>query len=484
MENDSVNETGVKKVSSQAGYLPVPLRHVPPESLSSLQVYLFNPKGRNYSLYRDKELAFGKKDYERLLESQVEFVYVSVQDHRAYYRAMEKAIKGIVADPQIQAEKKAEILYSTSMELAHQLLDAPPGREEIKRTTELASTTVQMIMNDKRAFGRLFEVFNHDFYTATHMVNVCNMVISMGCKMGLTDGDILRAAGTGGLLHDVGKIFIPDEVLNTTKPLSPEQVELVKSHVQRGQEHLMSVASDLPQEVFAIVGEHHERNDGSGYPRGLTKEKITPLGRLAGIVDSFEAMISVRPYREHTYSVEEALGEIINNAPEKYDLEISQAFTSMIEDVLRYRSGDTDGGAETTEKDAEASPRIACADVSGPKHTRLYFRISVLVQRMEKRGGKLVLGDQERMIAHRISRSGMGLLSPRPMVIDQNILIRCGQFEHINLSKFTAVVSNCREHGDGWFTVDVQFHRPQDSEDIERIKQATAAREVSALVDT
>ena len=69
-------------------------------------------------------------------------------------------------------EKKAEILYSTSMELANQLLAAPPGKEEIERTANLAQSTVQLIMNNKGAFGRLFEIFDHDFYTATHMVNV------------------------------------------------------------------------------------------------------------------------------------------------------------------------------------------------------------------------------------------------------------------------------------------------------------------------
>ena len=162
-----------RQICCQAGYLPVPLHCVPAESLAGLKIYL--PGKGGYSLYSSVNLCFDSEDSRRLLESGVEFVYVSVKDHQAYYRTMENAIETIVADPDFQKEKKAEILYATSMELSNQLLAGPPGKEEVARTANLARATVQLIMNDKGAFGRLYEVFNHDFYTATHMVNVCSL---------------------------------------------------------------------------------------------------------------------------------------------------------------------------------------------------------------------------------------------------------------------------------------------------------------------
>lgn len=478
---NSVADSGNKRICYQAGYLPVPLVHVPPEGLARLEIYLFNPQNKSYSLYRHRDLPFGKKDYKRLMESKVDFVYVSVRDHQIYYRTMENVLSQIVADNKIQEEKKAEILYSTSMELANQLLAAPPGKEEIERTANLARSTVQLIMNDKGAFGQLFEIFDHDFYTATHMVNVCSVSISLALKMGLIQKHELQNLGTGALLHDIGKIFIPSEVLNSTDKITPEQYDLLKTHVQQGYDHLTNILDDLPDETAAIIAEHHERMDGSGYPKGLKNDQISPLGRLAGITDTFEAMTSVRPYRAHTFSVEEALQQLEDEAPAKYDLEIVHAFAALIETTIKTEPDNNDQQQQGTSPTTAAS-RIASVDLGGPKHTQYYFRIPIIVRNIERVGGKLALGPNEKMIAHKISPISIGLLSPRSIPLDANIYIWSEKFTQINLSNLIAVVTNCRSHGDGWFTVEARFHNSQTAETIEQIRTITTVREISPLL--
>lgn len=437
MSENQVASISSKKLCFQAGFLPVPLKHVPPASLAELEVYLYNSQIHNYSLYRHPDLPFGKKDYLRLQDSGVDFVYVSVRDHQAYYRTMETAIQNIVDDSDIQQEKKAEILYSTSMELANQLLEVPPGKEEIERTSRLARASVRMIMNDKKAFSGLFDVFNHDFYTATHMVNVCSSSISLGLKMGLVEPEILQSIGTGALLHDIGKIFIPIELLNSKEKITPAQKEILNSHVEKGYNHLIKVMPDLPRDVISIILEHHERIDGKGYPNGLKSDQLSSMGRLAGIVDSFEAMTSVRPYREHTFSVGDALQEIEDGTPDKYDLDILRAFASMVESAI------------TDEQD---------------------------------NGGKLTLGSPEKIIAHKITCSSIAVLSPRAVQLDQNIHISSPIFNKINLTKMTAVVTRCQDHGDGWFSVEAQFHVPQSPKSIAELKNVTTVREISPLL--
>lgn len=249
------------KICSQAGYLPIPLHCVPADSLAGLQIFLAGKGG--YSLYSAIDMRFEQRDSKRLLDSGVEFVYVSVKDHQVYYKTMEGALENIVADPNIQQERKSEILYATSIELSNQLLAAPPGKEEVRRTANVARATVQLIMNDKAAFGRLCEAFNHDFYTATHLVNVCSLTISLAQKMGLADPQVLQLLGTGGMLHDIGKIFVPSELLNSPNPLTHAEFELIQTHVDRGRQHLEKVM-DVPPEMLAIIAEHHERMDGSG----------------------------------------------------------------------------------------------------------------------------------------------------------------------------------------------------------------------------
>jgi len=458
----------------QAGYLPVPLRSVPAEGLTGLEVYLAG--NGEYSLYSAIGLEFGPGDSQRLLENGVEFVYVSVHDHQAYYRTMENALETIVADPNMQQEKKSQILYATSIELSNQLLAAPPGKKEVNRAANLARATVQLIMKDQNAFGRLYEAFNHDFYTATHLVNICGLTISLAQKMGLVDMNILQRIGTGGLLHDIGKIFIPGEILNSNRSLTAEQYELVKTHVDRGRQHLTKVM-ELPAEMLAIVAEHHERINGSGYPHGLRHDQLSPLGRLAGIVDTFDAMTSVRPYRSDTYSVAQALELLEDETPEKFDVEIVHAFAALVEHAVQVdRSVDEKSGGQPT------GVQLSSADISGPKHTQYYFRIPVVVRRISKIRGELTLGAEEKVTAHKISCVGLGILSNRPFNLDESVCILSPKLEAIGMGNLLAVVTRCRDRQGGWYTVDAQFHQRLTAEVVDQIKTVTATREISPLV--
>jgi HD-GYP domain-containing protein (c-di-GMP phosphodiesterase class II) len=471
-EIDSTEQHSEKPLCTQAGYLPVPLRAVPPESLNQLNIYL--AKEENYSLYRSQDLHFSNQDIHRLLDSGVEFVYVSVQDHQAYYRTMETAIQTIVTNPKLRKEKKAEILYATSLELANQLLSSPPQKEELERAGNISRATVHLILDDHDAFSHLFETFNHDFYTATHMVNVCSISIALAQKLGFITPDLLPQLGTGCLLHDVGKIFIPNEILNSEDPLSSSQFTLVRSHVERGCQHLTSVC-DLPEEVMAVVSEHHERIDGSGYPKGLKRDQISPLGRLAGIVDTFDAMTSVRPYRDRTHSIAQSLEYITSNAGEKFDPDIVNAFVTLIEQAIR-----NNGNSEETDQTELSFKPPASSDSSVSLQTQYYFRIPITVRRIKQIHGRLALGPEEKLIAHKISRTGIGLLSSRPIPLDQNIYLSAPQFEQIALDPLLAIVTSCRDHGDGWFTIEAQFHKHHPAELIDKLKSVINLREVTS----
>ena len=459
-----------KKACVQAGYLPVPLKSIPAESLAGLELYLAN--GGNYSLYSAIGLDFSNKDKERLLQADVVFIYVSVKDHRRYYETMENALQEIISDQNIQREKKSEILYSTSIELSNQLLSAPPDKKDLQRASRLAQNTVQLIMKDNGAFGSLFDAFNHDFYTASHMVNVCSLTIALAGKMGLAEPQILQNIGTGGLLHDIGKIFIPTDLLNTPDKLTKEQFELIKSHVTRGGEHLQSVANQ-PSDVMSIVTEHHERIDGSGYPQGLKHEQISPMGRLAAIVDSFDAMTSVRPYRSKTFSIAEALQIIEDETHDKYDREIFFAFSSMIEKTA------PDSGDGPTNKNNAI--KISLKDKDQQLH--YYFRMPMSIRRVKIINGKVTMGNREKVIGHKISCVGVGFLSDRKFNPDDNLILSYPQIKALNLDHTLAIVTRCQDHGDGWYTVDAQFPKPYPTEVIDRIKNVTVVREISALVD-
>lgn len=134
-----------------------------------------------------------------------------------------------------------------------------------------------------------------DEYTALHSLNVCVYALAFGRHLGLARAT-LNELGLGALLHDVGKLRIPQEILTKSGALSEEEMELMRQHPDFGVE-ILRQSPELSPEVVDIAHSHHERADGSGYPRGLTLEKIGPLPQLVSIVDYYDAMTSDRVYR-------------------------------------------------------------------------------------------------------------------------------------------------------------------------------------------
>ena len=336
-EKELSESNNKKRASFQDGYLPVPLSCVPPESLNGLKIYLATPP--TFSLYKNTDLYFGRKDYDRLVETEVEYVYIGTHDHQAYYNAIEKSLDSILQNRKIVQERKSEILYSTTLALAHQLLSTPPGAREIKQTQQLTRSTIHFVINNPQAFNHLFSVSNHDFYTATHMTNVSTIMIAFANHIGIESQAMLHELGTGAMLHDIGKMFIPQDLLNCKEQLTSKQIAVIQSHVQKGIDHLSTI-SDVTDNIMRMVAEHHEKCDGTGYPNKLKSKHISIFGKLASIVDCFEAMISVRPYRNHSLSSEEALEIIQSMTPDSFDETIVNSFAHFVETTMHGQKPD------------------------------------------------------------------------------------------------------------------------------------------------
>lgn len=455
----------MSKIACQyAGYLPIPLRDVPPQSLAALKVYLLIDQ--KYQLYRNTFLHFEQKDYDRLLESGVDYVYIPVDDHEQYFRTVEEHLETIISNPQTQVEQKAKILYSTSMELANHLLKEPPGKGEVDRATKVSRATVKLILQNNKSFNNLFKVSNHDFYTATHLVNVCTNVIGLAQRTGIVDSKSLNRIGTGGLLHDVGKIFIPTEILNSPKTLTSEQHTLVRSHVDRGCEHLSRV-DDFPDEVMDVVSQHHERMDGSGYPRGLKGDKISIYGRLAGIVDTFEAMTSVRPYRKEVYSFSDAMQQLEDESPDKYDTDIVRVFNRLMDQQFSSRQAGSDGSQEDYLYNGAEGTSKARKD----EYPQYHFRLKAKLRNINYQDQNFTFEPSREIVLHTISRSELELLSPHPIVKGQNICVTVARGKPLKTFNLIAQVKCCMDHTNGWYTVKARFHKLQTDELINDIKE-------------
>jgi len=153
-------------------------------------------------------------------------------------------------------------------------------------------------------------------YTAGHQVRVSKLSVAIAKKMGLEN---IREILWASLLHDVGKISVPDDILVLPRKLTPIEFEIVKTHSITGY-NIVKVIPGM-EKVAEIILQHHERIDGTGYPKGLKGEEILKEARIIGVSDVVEAMVYHRPYRP-AFSLNDALEEIYKNRGIKYDKEV------------------------------------------------------------------------------------------------------------------------------------------------------------------
>ena len=128
-----------------------------------------------------------------------------------------------------------------------------------------------------------------------HSVAVCALMLSQGRELGIR-GEELRQAGMAGMLHDLGKAFIPLEILNKPGKLTDEEFTLVKTHPARGHA-LLQEAGAASATVLDVCLHHHEKVDGSGYPHGLSGAQISTVARMGAVCDVYDAVTSDRPYK-------------------------------------------------------------------------------------------------------------------------------------------------------------------------------------------
>ena len=189
----------------------------------------------------------------------------------------------------------------------------------------------EIITRERSPFGILDAlvraVDRKDRYTRRHSQQNAEFAVALGKRMGLTEG-VVSALRIAGLLHDVGKIGVPDDILKKPGPLSDEERALMREHVVLSNliVHGIPNLEDVSDAVYC----HHERWDGMGYPRGLKGEEIPLPGRIMALVDAYSAMILDRPYRK-ALTGEEAIAELRQNSGTQFDPELVEPFIQLLE---------------------------------------------------------------------------------------------------------------------------------------------------------
>ena len=259
-----------------------------------------------------------KKDEEFALSLGVEKFIVKPQEPQVLLKILKEIIeahkKGIFITPK-ETIKEEEIYLSEYnkrliQKLEKKVLDLEKSEKRLQKTMEDTIYTI----------GKIAET--RDPYTAGHQKNVSQVAIFIAQEMKLPQDNKIEGIRIASLVHDIGKISLPAEILNKPTKLSEIEYSLIKDHSQVGYDVLKSI--EFPWPIAQIVLQHHERLNGSGYPQGLKGEDILLEARILGVADVVEAMSSHRPYRP-AWGIDKALEEISKNKGILYDPEVVDA---------------------------------------------------------------------------------------------------------------------------------------------------------------
>jgi putative nucleotidyltransferase with HDIG domain len=168
---------------------------------------------------------------------------------------------------------------------------------------------------------------NKDDHTYQHSVAVSVLMIALGKQLGM-EGDKLKSLGMAGMLHDIGKMLVPGEILNKPGKLTPTEFDIIKTHTQHGWE-ILKACDDVDDITLDVCLHHHERIDGTGYPEQLSGEAISLFSRMAAVCDVYDGMTSDSCYKK-AISPAEAIRKMAELQSKYFDQTVFHAFVKAV----------------------------------------------------------------------------------------------------------------------------------------------------------
>ncbi|AGB41834.1 putative domain HDIG-containing protein [Halobacteroides halobius DSM 5150] len=204
---------------------------------------------------------------------------------------------------------------------------------EVNKINEAIQNIISDITNQETILVNLIDIKTTDDYTFEHSVNVAVLSILLGKSLNYNRKRLIKL-GTGALLHDIGKVSIPEEILKKPDKLTDREYNIIKEHPKLGYENIKGYYNLSPLSQIAILS-HHEKYDGSGYPHRLAKDDIHEFGKIVGIADVFDALTSDRCYRNR-WPVHKAVDFLISKANEEFDPQLVNKF---VKNIALYPNG-------------------------------------------------------------------------------------------------------------------------------------------------
>jgi HD-GYP domain-containing protein (c-di-GMP phosphodiesterase class II) len=265
-------------------YVPISLESIEPIIFPDVALYI--KTGGNYVLYKSHGRDFSGHDHERLSSNGIQFVFVSNYDMDVITTHMEANAERLLKSDILTSRAKGKMIYQTSINFVDDIFNNPEKSTDLPRTKRLVENLMLYLSDNVDAIDSLETVMSHNYYTFVHSLQVTSLTLLMHSEAFQLSRDEMLDVGSGAILHDFGKIFVPQEILNKSGKLSEAEIEVLKRHPEEGYAFLLNKRALSPV-ALNIVRLHHERNNGSGYPLGLENRDIPRSAQVTGVADIY-----------------------------------------------------------------------------------------------------------------------------------------------------------------------------------------------------
>lgn len=420
---------------------------MPDSALDGLSLFLRRETpegGQSFTLYAESKMKFDADRRRRLHESGIDRIYVRAADRTQFRRQLESEIESVVHNPEIDLPVRCEIIYESNIELISEVYATRNFSRSMPRMERIANSILSLHTEDSKAFKHFFSAAHHNASPATHAGNVATWLPALAIAAGESRRSQLNNLCLAALLSDAGMSCMPAGILNKEAKLNPVERQQIRQHPELGAQLLREIPNVDPA-IITLALQHHERLDGTGYPRGLTFDQISHPVRMFAVIDSFAALTSARAYRGEIMSPAKAMAIIRRDCPHKYDPAVVDTWTNMLREVCPEMFSE------------EAVPDCLTDGTHGRRRfERFNFRGQAVLRQLHQRGGMWMEGPGPDVIMQNLSRGGVGLHCRVPLKVDQcyRLIFRTKQGGEKKMDIKLVRLRNC---SDGWYDVGATF---------------------------
>lgn len=312
-------------------YVPINIHTIKNFDQFDLYIKHSSEKESMFVLYKKRESSIAKSSK---IFDKPNILYIKKKQSKEYMQYLEKNLKAILLENKDKPELQSKIIYNVMENVIDDLFTDSRNTAKLEKVKYVVDTVIEETINTNISLY-LVNLTIYDYFKYTHSVNSFVFSICFSKYLKKYEDSQLKIIGVGALVHDIGETQLEPKLIKLDRKFTQEERKIIEEHPYLGYHILQGVSSIDPKAKFMVL-QHHERWDGSGYPRKLKGEQITEYTRLLSLVDVYGAMTTKRPFRE-AYSPFCALKSMVESKQfNKYEL---NSFVSFLENSNNRYNG-------------------------------------------------------------------------------------------------------------------------------------------------